>query len=107
MEARALVEYRVVGLKKENDRVLFDENMWTEAHEAFTAAPLIVKNRAAIAAGGGDFGARGGRAAFDLNSVDPVTAQVMSRHGSQKPKLRRRSRNGRPPCDYGISGWNH
>lgn len=62
------VDGRVVGLKKDNGRVLFDENVKTDPHEAFTAAPLVVKNKLIIAASGGDFGARGWLAAFDLDT---------------------------------------
>jgi alcohol dehydrogenase (cytochrome c) len=62
------VDGRVVSLKKDNGRVLFDENVKTNSLEAFTAAPLVVKNKLIIAASGGDSGARGWLAAFDLDT---------------------------------------
>jgi alcohol dehydrogenase (cytochrome c) len=62
------VDGRVVGFKKDNGRIVFDVSVKTDSHEAFTAAPLVVKNKVIIAASGGDFGARGWVAAFDLDT---------------------------------------
>jgi alcohol dehydrogenase (cytochrome c) len=57
---------RVVAMDKENGRVLLDENVRLRVSEAFTGAPLIVKDKLIIGASGGDQGARGWLAAFDL-----------------------------------------
>jgi alcohol dehydrogenase (cytochrome c) len=61
---------RVVGMAKRNGRVLFDVSVRTSPDEAFTAAPLVVKNRLIIGATGGDMGARGWIGAFDLDKRD-------------------------------------
>jgi len=56
----------VLGLKSENGRILFDEEVATAPKETFTAAPQIVKDTAIVAASGGDYGGRGWVGAFDL-----------------------------------------
>lgn len=57
---------RVVGLAKSNGRVLFDESIRLSPLEAFTAAPLVVKDKLIVGASGGDFGARAWLGAFDI-----------------------------------------
>lgn len=58
---------RVVGMAKSNGKVLFDVSIRTNPSEAFSAAPLAVKNKLIIWASGGDFGLRGWLGAFDLD----------------------------------------
>jgi alcohol dehydrogenase (cytochrome c) len=58
----------VMGLKKDNGRILFDEVVKSGPKETFTGAPLVVKDMLIFGASGGDYGARGWLAAFDLNT---------------------------------------
>jgi len=58
----------VIGLKKDNGRILFDEVVKNGPNETFTGAPLVVKDMLIFGASGGDYGARGWLAAFDLNT---------------------------------------
>ena len=58
----------VIGLKKDNGRILFDEVVKSGPSETFTGAPLVVKDMLIFGASGGDYGARGWLAAFDLNT---------------------------------------
>ena len=59
---------RIVGMAKRTGRVLFDVSIRTSPLEAFTLAPLVVKDKLIVGASGGDFGARCWIAAFDLKT---------------------------------------